>query len=363
MTAPRTRLPWGPIALLATLIGVGNFVVVITSDLAERHPEPWKYPLLCEMTGAYTVLLLLPILLRAARRWRIERSRLLTRLPLHLGLMVAFGVSHTLLMWGSRTLLYGLLGWGSYDYGLMHYRFLMEGQKQALVYWAVYVTVTILDRLTESRLRELNASRLEKELTEARLAALKTQLNPHFLFNTLNMIASHVRANPGLAERMIGHLSDFLRVTLRQGDVQEVSLAKELELLDSYLALMKARFEDRLEVTLDIGDDARGALVPHLVLQPIVENAVLHGMANHERPGQIRISASRHDTRLRLTVDDNGPGLNGAQLPEGSGGVGLSNTAQRLQHLHGDGARLELANRPEGGLRVAVELPYRTAAA
>src|SRR5262249_3015504 len=150
------------------------------------------------------------------------------RLPLHLPVLVAFGISHTLLMWGSRSLLYQLLGWGSYNYGDMRYRFFMEGGKQLVGYWGVYAVLALRDYAQRSRERELRAARLQRELTEARLQALKMQLNPHFLFNTLNMISSHVHDDPSRAEEMIAHLSDFLRMTLRHSQEQEVPLSTEL---------------------------------------------------------------------------------------------------------------------------------------
>src|SRR5437879_2012995 len=177
--------------LLATLFGLLNFGIVRTSDLASGSGPPAKYPLLWELTGAYTALAVLPGIVLLARRFPIERRNVWRRLALHLAAMCAFGMVHTLLMWGTRTVLYGLLGWGTYDYGEMRYRFLMEGQKQAVGYWLVYAIVRIAAYARRNRERELAATRLEKELTEARLSALKMQLQPHFLFNTLNMISTY----------------------------------------------------------------------------------------------------------------------------------------------------------------------------
>jgi LytS/YehU family sensor histidine kinase len=262
-------------------------------------------------------------------------------------------------MWGTRVVLYRLLGWGTYHYGDMRYRFFMEGAKQVVIYLLTYALVAIADYARRNRERELRAARLERELSEARLAALKMQLNPHFLFNTLNMISSHVRDAPDTAEEMIAHLSDFLRMTLRHAQTQEVPLATELEFLDSYLAIMKARFESRLAVELGFEDSAREALVPHLVLQPLVENALTHAVGEHGRQGVLRLSASRRGDRLALVVEDNGPGLGVDGADAVGRGVGLTNTAARLRELYGDDQRVVLGRADGGGCRVELELPYR----
>jgi len=352
---------WALIFLAFTGIWLLNFSVVMTNEFAERSRLPWKYPFLWEMTGAYAVLVLLPGLLWFMRRYPIERRDLWRRVPLHLSAFVVYTCAHTLLMWGSRTVLYRLLGWGEYDYGVMSYRFLMEGGKQVFTYLGVFAVQMAFGYAERTREREVAAARLERELTEARLSALKMQLNPHFLFNTLHMISSHIADDPRTADAMIGHLSDFLRVTLRHAPAQEVPLDKEIEFLDDYLAIMKARFENRLVVEVRVSPDTRDALVPHLVLQPLVENSITHCMAVAGSTGRIRLSSAREGGRLRLTVEDNGPGLPEDGDAALARGVGLSNTSERLRHLYGDCQRLSLANRPEGGLHLMIEIPYRTA--
>lgn len=355
--------PWAVVVVMVTLLGLLNTSVVVTSWRAEGSDKPIRYAFLWEMTGAYTALALLPALVRFARRFPLRRGVLAARLPLHAAAFATFSVSATLLMWGSREALYRLLGWGHYDYGDMRWRFPMEAGKHLLGYLGAYLLITLLDSVRRSRERELRAARLEQELTEARLSALKMQLQPHFLFNALNMIASHVHDDPRTAEAMIGHLSDFLRLTLRRSDAQEVPLESELAFLEAYLAIMEARFEGRLAVEVDVPAEARGALVPHLILQPLVENSVTHCLERATRPGRIRVAASREGERLRLCVEDDGPGCAGG-LGEALGrGVGLSNTASRLRHLYGPDQRLELVNLEQGGLRVDVELPFRFAGA
>jgi len=353
----RSARLWAALFLLFTLIGLLNFNIVRTTWLTEHHTRPAKYPFVWEMTGAYTVFLLMPAVLAFLRRFPLSRQTLARRLPAHLGFMTLFGVVHTLLMWGSRVVIYRALDWEPYDNGDLRYRFLMEGQKQLAVYWLIVATVTVAAYVRRNRERELRAAQLEKQLSDARLSALKTQLNPHFLFNTLNMISSHVYDTPRIADAMIGHLSDFLRLTLRHGDAQEVPLETELAFLESYLEIMKARFEERLTVEMTIGAGVRAALVPHLILQPIVENSMKHCMDDPTRAGRVRIAADRDGARLRISVEDDGPGLAGPAEP--GQGIGLTNTAERLRHLYGEQQRLTIANGTPGGVRVDLELPYR----
>lgn len=348
-----------------TAIGLLNFSVVETSWLSEGNASPAGYPFVWEMTGAYSFLLLLPLLVFVINRFPIQRRNLLMRIPLHIVTFLLFAVSHTLLMWGSRELIYRILGWGTYDYGAMRYRFLMEGQKQVIIYATLYCGLRFLAYARANRERDAAASRLERELTEARLSALKMQLQPHFLFNALNMIASHVTDEPEIAGAMLEHLSNFLRATLRASASQEVPLREEIEFLGSYLAVMKARFEQRLCVDISVPPSVSETLVPHLLLQPLVENSITHSLNDHARRAEIRVAARREGDHLEITIEDNGPGI----APEaifsgaiGSGrGIGLSNTMERLKHLYGERHRFGVLNLPEGGLRLTIVLPWHIA--
>jgi two-component system LytT family sensor kinase len=353
------RLRFSLVAFLAvTAVGLLNFSIVTASWLAESSPLSAKYPFLWEMTGAYTFLLVLPFIAFVINRYPITRRTLATRIPLHVLVFLAYAVSHTLLMWGTRELLYAILGWGTYNYGAMPYRFLMEGQKQLIVYIGIYALLRFLSYARANRERDIASARLERELTESRLAALKMQLQPHFLFNALNMIASHVHDDPETAAAMVQHLSDFLRATLRSSSAQEVPLCEEIEFLDSYLEIMKARFETRLCVNVSLPADVRDTLVPHLLLQPLVENSITHSLRDHTKRAEISVAALRQGDRLRLTIEDNGPGIDSGAAPSESG-IGLSNTMARLQHLYGTEQSLDIANRSEGGLRLTIELPWR----
>jgi two-component system LytT family sensor kinase len=212
---------------------------------------------------------------------------------------------------------------------------------------------------------ELRASRLQNQLTQAQLEALKMQLHPHFLFNTLHSISALVHRDPDTADRMIARLGDFLRLTLENSGAQEVSLQKELEFLKCYLEIERVRFQDRLTTRLDIEPAALDAPVPNLILQPIVENALRHGVAQRTGPGLVEISAKRENGSLRIQVRDNGPGL-AAITGQNDGlkeGLGLSNTRARLQQLYGRSHRFEMASAPGGGLVVTLEIPVARDAA
>jgi sensor histidine kinase YesM len=330
-----------------------------TTSLAEGYSPDVLKVVVTELTGTWTLLLVLLPVLSLMRTHPVEGPRWPARLLLHAGLSVAVGVTHTLLMWGVRSALFPILGWGRYDYGEMRYRFAMEYQKQLAAYVLVYGLVTFVAWVRRGRETQLRASELARQLSEARLAALKRQLEPHFLFNALNTVSAFVREDPARAEAMIGHLSDFLRETLRHADAAEVPLGKELDFLRSWVEIMKARFEDRLDVAIDVPPGTLGVLVPHLVLQPLVENSVRHGAGLGTL--RVRVSAARSGSRLRLSVSDSGPGLPGSPEEALAAGTGLSNTAERLRALHGDDQALTFSSDPAGGLVVTVEVPWREA--
>ncbi len=212
------------------------------------------------------------------------------------------------------------------------------------------------------RERERQAASLAAELAEARLDALRMQLNPHFLFNTLHAISALIHENPEGADRMVARLSDLLRVTLDPETRQETTLRRELDFLDRYIEIERTRFQDRLSVTLAVEPGLEEAFVPFLLLQPLVENAIRHGIEPREDMGQVEIRACRSNGAMELTVSDNGPGLPDGTSSPPREGVGLSNTRSRLLHLYGPHQQLVLSPRPGGGLQARILLPLRFAA-
>lgn len=220
------------------------------------------------------------------------------------------------------------------------------------VYWLV-VAAAQLERLARTA-REKD--RLEAQLADARLQALRAQLQPHFLFNALNTISVLMHENVESAERILLQLSALLRRSLDNNEAHEVTLGEELGFLESYLGIEQARFGDRLGYRIDVPDEVREARVPTLILQPLVENALHHGIAARAGPGRIEIGAERHGDVLRLVVSDDGPGL-----PQStSERIGLANTRARLQLLYADRQRFRVRNAEAGGVLAEIELPWRT---
>ena len=209
--------------------------------------------------------------------------------------------------------------------------------------------------------REVQAARLDESLTAARLEALKMQIQPHFLFNTLHTISELVHEDPGAAERMIVRVGDLLRLTVDNAQTHEVTLAQEVEFLEAYLEIQRTRFHDRLQVQVSVGEGIAGALVPNLVLQPLVENAIRHGAASMGGLGRILVKCERRGARLRMEVHDNGKGPRPEATPGARQGVGVRNTRARLEQMYGEGGRLELTHCPIGGTIAAIEIPFSLA--
>ena len=207
---------------------------------------------------------------------------------------------------------------------------------------------------------QAESAQLQAQLVNARLAALRTQINPHFLFNTLHAVSTLVERDPRGVRRMIARLSELLRYTLEGAEEQEIPLEKELGYLDRYLEIMQVRFQETLEVDTQVSSGVLDALVPTLILQPLVENAVKHGISKATRPGRIEIRARRDGERLVLIVQDSGPGLPGGKMPSDEG-VGLRNTRQRLTQLYGSDFTFVLRPADGGGTIAEVTLPFHTA--
>jgi LytS/YehU family sensor histidine kinase len=231
-----------------------------------------------------------------------------------------------------------------------------------LVYGAVIGTCYALDYYRKYREREFLASRLEAQLAQAQLDSLRMQLHPHFLFNTLNSIVGLVRDNKNSAAvNMLVGLSDLLRHALEHSSRHEVELRAELNFIKLYLKIQEMRFSDRLQIEFDIDPATTKALVPNLILQPLTENALRHGIGRSTDSGLVGISSAITNGLLRLTVYDNGAGLPDDWQMKGSTGIGLANTAARLQQLYDDNHQFDIRNRDGGGVEVVILMPMRTA--
>ena len=253
--------------------------------------------------------------------------------------------------------------WFSLDTGWGGLRSILP--QSVMVYLLIAGGTVAVRAMQRSREREreaadhaLRASRLESQLADARLEVLRGQLQPHFLFNTLNAVSALIDEDPAEARRMLTRLSELLRMALDAMALPEISLAREVEWLEHYVDLQRMRFEERLRVDIEVAPEAAGAHLPPLLLQPLVENAIEHAVEARAPGGRIRVIASRADRRLRVLVKDDGPG---PALPATNGrGIGLRVTRDRLAAMYGADASVELRRGDDGGAEAIVELPFRT---
>lgn len=353
--------------LLWTVLGLFYFSQGVTQRLVSHDATPWWRYLVAWLLGVYIWALLTPAILWLGRKFPLERHKWWLPVTIHLLLSAGFSVFELTL----EAVLYSrlhLFPSAMADFRLALTQLLVRGfHGDILDYWIVLgVQWGVLyyngyqERSQEALKFELRTSELQSQLMSARLSALKMQLQPHFLFNTLNAITVLVRQHRSQdAEQMLGHLGDLLRGVLEDVDAQEVSLRRELEYLQLYLAIEQVRFADRLRVELAVDPEAPDALVPQLILQPIVENAVRHGIGRSSSAGRILLSASRSDDMLEIRVQDDGPGLLRSASSEHRG-IGLANTRARLQQLYGEDARLEMENSDGGGAIVTLRFPFRS---
>jgi signal transduction histidine kinase len=364
MRADRRAFRSGALWLGAVLgIGLLFFLYHYLEVLAQGQTQNPLRPFISELTGALTAGLLFFPIRALVRKLPLTRAAWPRRLPVYLAVylaaLAAVGVAATTLMWGLRSVLYPLAGLGAYDYGVMPVRYLMEFPLQVIWFTGVVAGVHIWDALAAARQRELRAAQLEGSLARAELRNLRLQLQPHFLFNALNTISATMYDDPRAADEMLAQLAELLRASLRTAQTDEVPLHEELAVLDCYLAILRARFGDRLTVSIETDPGVTGALVPSMVLQPLVENAVRHGNAERLGRGTVAIRARQEDGHLILEVEDDGDGA-GSTAP--GTGLGLSGTAERLHLLYGDGQTFTAGN-GGGGFRVRATLPLRHAEA
>jgi two-component system, LytTR family, sensor kinase len=305
-------------------------------------------------------------------RWIAPGRSLIQRLLLHLPLSFLVTAAFFLISILVGDLLSGRFSAGNTSNRMLAFANLKQFMGGAfqwnyLIYWLIAGGWLAWDYNRESQDRKLQAAQfelkttqLEQRLTEARLLNLKAQLHPHFLFNALNTISAFVEKDPRGARRMIEHLGDLLRSSLEHSEDQETTLAAELAMLDHYLAIQRVRFEDHLQLRMEIAPEALPALAPSLILQPLVENAIRHSVAQLTTPVCLTIQAAREDGHLLLQVSDDGAGLAAGWHWDTHAGVGLTNTKQRLEQLYPGTHQLTVSNAEGGGVTVEIILPFRT---
>ena len=354
----RLAFVWG----VWTLVGLFFASQLYVYFARTQKAIPFAKSVAWQVSAAYVFALSTPLVLWLARRFRIERSNWRRRLAVHLPAGVAFAA-----VWAACHVAIDSYFSGEpsllVPFNLARNVFVML-DKELLVYSIIVLISHAAVYYQRYREGELRAS-------QAQLQALKMQLHPHFLFNSLHAISALVHSNPDAADKMIARLGDFLRLTLDASATQEVPLRRELEFLNCYLEIERIRFNDRLTTSLKVDQSALDCRVPNLILQPLVENAIRHGVAPRSAHGHVEVRAERRGELLRLQVSDNGAGLAGGArgqrslTPNGQkslapkGGLGLSNTRARLAQLYGSAFSFELADDPRGGAVATIEIPFR----
>ena len=348
------------LAALFTAIGLLFFSYHYLDDLAAGATGTALRRFIEEMTGAYTAAIVLPISIWLLRRFPFSRRSWPLALAAQLAGLVVYTAGHTTLMAITRAILFPLAGLGAYDYGNMRYRYPMEASFDVLIYAMVLGFVYVFERLRSAREAEVRAVELQTRLAQSQLENLRLQLHPHFLFNTLNAISSVMYEDVAKADAMIAQLSDFLRLVLDSSGVHEVPLERELAVERMYVDIMKTRLDSRLNLTLDIEPELRAAAVPFMLLQPLLENSIRHGLTPDTNALDIRITAARCGTEAVIAVRDNGRGLrqNGAIERHG-----LANVRERLAHMYGDAASFTIAPARDAGTEVTLRIPFAPLAA
>jgi signal transduction histidine kinase len=338
----RTRRLWLLGILTWTVLGLLSAAQNAAWRALTGRPVDWLAILPNSLADWLTCGMFTPAFYWMVKRFPIRGERWWSRLPIHLAASIVF-------VFLKVSIYAPILGALNPGIDRTFTSVLFGGfYADMLAYWAAIGVIHAIEYYQQQ-------ARLDGALRAAELENLRAQLQPHFLFNTLQSISTLIHRDPAAADRMLTHLSDLLRLSLRNGGAQEVSLREELSFLDRYIEIMRVRFGDRLQIDLTVGADVMDVLVPSLVLQPIVENAIRHGMTSRAERGHVAIRATRSGAVLTLEVSDDGPGL--PKTPPTGSGIGLANTRERLARLYGSAGRVEIVDGE--GLTVRLTIPLR----
>ncbi len=364
-------------AELIAIVAFWTFLAVLTAANAMLDPRgrgPLKpvassAPVALAFVEAYLWAALTPLIFRLAGRYGLERPRVVARVLPLLGVGVLTAIFVDLVVAWFRFDVFGVPRSSPGSGGGLTNVVRLWWFDDLIVYLGVLAAGFAREYFHRYQARwrdtvrlQSHAAELQAQLAEARLSSLRTQLNPHFLFNTLNTVSALVERDPRGVRRMIARLSELLRATLEGGTEQEIPLRRELDLLRRYLDILQIRFQGRLETSVDCEPGLADALVPNLILQPLVENAIKHGVGRAEGCGRIEVRARRSGTELILSVRDTGAGGggNGHRVPPESGtGVGLRNTRARLEQLYGERQHFSLEPGADGGMVATIAVPLR----
>jgi signal transduction histidine kinase len=356
------------VAIAATALGLwGALVLLFAAPLALSDPVSWRQAVSFGVSFWALWLLFLPAVAWLSFRFPIERRNLFRNVALHLLACFLLAGANQAAFRGVSQLSFspprlepprrqpGLRPGRPSAPGTFVAFLGLRAALDVLVYWSLVGACQAVTNFRSSQERERRAAELEARLASAKLQALRMQINPHFLFNTLNSIAALIYVNPRAADEMLGDLSVLLRRSLDSMEEQEIPLAKELEFVGAYLSIEQKRFGDRLRLEQSVPEELKKALVPALILQPLVENAIRHGIEPQRSPGLISIEARHEGKELHLIVRDNGKGLPDKSVRRG---IGLANTQARLQGLYGRVQSFSVAKAEPQGCQVDIHLPF-----
>lgn len=357
----RRSVQYGLIFGIWTVVALFFSTQVYLMNYAEKQPIRHTQTFLVQASACYPWALATPLVLWLSRRFSIERRNWIRRVALHF----LFSVILCSLLLGLHFILYMVvMGRGSSITAFRVFNYVYFNlDRWLLIYGLILVLNHAFNYYQSFRKGELKASQLRTQLVQSQLEALKMQVQPHFLFNTLHSISALLSKDTDGARKMITRLGDFLRLTLENSGSMEVTLQQEIEFLNGYLEIERIRFQDRLTTDIQVDPEVLDVRVPNLILQPIVENAMRHAIGN-STSGRVEITAVPRNGVVRIEVKDNGPGIQvdrTLETPRGRG-LGLANTRARLAGLYGTAASFELTNDPTGGLVVALEIPRGAAA-
>jgi sensor histidine kinase YesM len=353
----RYALIWG-VWTLVTLFYTSQ-AYVMSSVSSEPRRFGYGREFLGQASAGYLWALVTPLVLWLAHRYCIQRHNWLRRATLHLVISAILSGVLLALHWVALMFIFERT---SYITPFLTFRFAYVNlEKFLLVYWTLLLMSHAFSYYNSYRKGELKASELRTQLVQSQLEALKMQVHPHFLFNTLHSISALLSKDTEAARRMITRLGDFLRLTLENSGSMEVTLQQEIEFLNGYLEIERIRFQDRLTTDIRVDPEVLDVRVPNLILQPLVENAMRHAIGN-STSGRVEVTAAPRNGVVRIEVKDNGPGIDAERILESrrGKGLGLANTQARLAGIYGTAARFEMLNSPTGGLVVALEIPRHT---
>ncbi len=371
----RPAMVWGLSFGVWTFIALAYAITVYQLFRSTGESMSFLSVLGLQSSVVLTYAPLTPFVFAFANRYQVLRSNWAERSLVLLAGSLVFTVAHVALrsltpyaFWDP-----GVKGWASaiWDSQAHAFRIHWDAYRtlflQSVVddvvttYFPIVLIAHVASYYRRFREREVRTSQLQAQLAKARTQALKSQLQPHFLFNTLNSISALMLTDVEAADRMITRLGDLLRISLETAETQMTTLSRELEFVNCYVEIEKVRFEERLKISIDVAPETLDAVVPHLLLQPLVDNAIKHGISRLAAGGEIRISATTDNTDLHLEVRDNGPGMR-EQGRHQSSGVGLRITRERLETIYGQHQSLELLTLPEGGAVARVSIPLHAGA-